>query len=58
MTEQYLKDLESFTGISHTKISLADEWARTCPDEYQGVTLEQFMSTVCSLSLKTTSTLF
>ncbi|KAI0469333.1 amidase signature domain-containing protein [Xylaria cf. heliscus] len=45
LNEEFLRDLERFTGVQHTKFSLSEEWSRTCPDEYRGVSLKDFLAT-------------
>ncbi|KAI1120835.1 amidase signature domain-containing protein [Nemania abortiva] len=45
LNEEFLHDLESFTRIQHSKFSMSDEWSRTCPEEYRGITLEELLAT-------------
>ncbi|KAI1760074.1 amidase [Hypoxylon sp. FL1150] len=33
LNEDFLRDLETFTGIQHSKFSISDAWSKTCPEE-------------------------
>ncbi|RWA09516.1 hypothetical protein EKO27_g5579 [Xylaria grammica] len=45
LNEEFLRDLERFTGTQHSKISMSDEWSQSCPEEYKGVTLKDLLAT-------------
>ncbi|KAI0103174.1 amidase signature domain-containing protein [Nemania sp. FL0031] len=45
LNEQFLQDLENFTKIQRSMFSMSNEWSRTCPEEYRGITLEELLAT-------------
>jgi hypothetical protein len=49
MVDSFVKDLETYLGVSHTRLSLRDEWKRTGPLPHRSKTLEEYMQYVSGL---------
>jgi hypothetical protein len=41
MTEVFVKALENHLGVAHTKISLAEEWSKSGPEELRDKSLSE-----------------
>lgn len=51
MNENFLAALESYLGLSHTKISLSEEWSKTGPEEVRDIALKNYITKVCAFSV-------
>ncbi len=51
MTEAFLEALETYLGVTHTKISLAEEWKRTGPEPIRnGATVKEMVKFAYALN--------
>ena len=49
MTDSFVEKLEAVLGITHTKISFSDEWARSRPEKSLGKSLKDYLAKVSEL---------
>ena len=52
MVEAFLEALEQVLGVTHTKISLEEEWARSGPDGLRDQILEHYLDKVGAAKLQ------
>jgi hypothetical protein len=46
MTEEFVGILEDLLGVSHTKISLREEWTRSAPEDLRATPIAEFLHNV------------
>lgn len=51
MNESFLAALESYLGLSHTKISLSEEWSKTGPGNVRDIPLKDYITKVSTFSV-------
>ena len=52
MIEAFLEALEQVLGVTHTKISLEEEWTRSGPSKLRDQTLEHYLDKVGAARLQ------
>jgi hypothetical protein len=46
-TRSFVSEIERYLGVSTEEVSFVEEWAKSTPSEANGLSLLEFISTVC-----------